>query len=210
MSTIKSSAEHLTLNADGASKDIKFQANGVEKASISSAGLFTSTTIDATKLTGNLPAISGASLTGLPAGGKVLQVVFVPITTTVSTSSSTFQSMSETASITPDSTNSRILIDISIHSHISNHSTDGWSAINYKVLRGSTEVSGSDGAHYGYARNTRSDDDREMQYISRQFIDSPNTTSSTTYSVQVNSRFGFSTSFNEYGVSSIRLMEIGA
>jgi len=41
----------------------------VEKASISSAGAFTSTTIDATKLTGNLPAISGASLTNLPAGG---------------------------------------------------------------------------------------------------------------------------------------------
>ena len=69
MSTIKSSSEHLTLNADGASKDIKFQANGVEKASISSAGAFTSTTIDATALTGNLPAISGASLTNLPASG---------------------------------------------------------------------------------------------------------------------------------------------
>jgi hypothetical protein len=98
MSTIKSSDEHLTLNADGSSKDIKFQANGVEKASISSSGAFTSTTIDATKLTGDvpdasfpstlpaasaanltaipaanltgaLPAISGANLTGLPAGG---------------------------------------------------------------------------------------------------------------------------------------------
>ena len=67
MSTIKSSDEHLTLNADGSSKDIKFQANGVEKASISSAGAFTSTTIDATKLTGNLPAISGAALTAINA-----------------------------------------------------------------------------------------------------------------------------------------------
>jgi len=65
MSTIQSSAEHLTLNADGSSKDIKFQANGVEKASISSAGAFTSTTIDATALTGDLPAISGANLTGI-------------------------------------------------------------------------------------------------------------------------------------------------
>jgi len=71
MATIKSSDEHLTLNADGSSKDIKFQANGVEKASISSAGAFTSTTIDATKLTGNLPAISGASLTGLPNGSQL-------------------------------------------------------------------------------------------------------------------------------------------
>jgi len=69
MSTIKSSDEHLTLNADGASKDIKFQANGVEKASISSAGAFTSTTIDATKLTGDLPAISGANLTGVGVAG---------------------------------------------------------------------------------------------------------------------------------------------
>ena len=69
MSTIKSSDEHLTLNADGSSKDIKFQANGVEKASISSSGAFTSTTIDATKLTGNLPAISGANLTGVGVAG---------------------------------------------------------------------------------------------------------------------------------------------
>jgi hypothetical protein len=46
MSTIKSSDEHLTLNADGSSKDIKFQANGVEKASISSSGAFTSTSIN--------------------------------------------------------------------------------------------------------------------------------------------------------------------
>jgi len=69
MSTIKSSDEHLTLNADGSSKDIKFQANGVEKASISSSGAFTSTTIDATKLTGALPAISGAALTGVGVAG---------------------------------------------------------------------------------------------------------------------------------------------
>ncbi len=65
MSTIKSSAEDLTLNADGSGKDIKFQSDGVEKASISSAGLLTSTTIDATALTGNLPAIDGSSLTGV-------------------------------------------------------------------------------------------------------------------------------------------------
>ena len=62
MSTIQSSAEHLTLNADGSSKDIKFQANGVEKASISSAGAFTSTTIDATKLTGTIPNFTSTGI----------------------------------------------------------------------------------------------------------------------------------------------------
>ena len=65
MSTLKSSDDHLTLNADGSSKNILFQADGVQKASISSAGLLTSTTIDATALTGNLPAIDGSSLTGV-------------------------------------------------------------------------------------------------------------------------------------------------
>ena len=67
MSTLQSSGDHLTLNADGSSKNILFQADGVQKASISSAGLLTSTTIDATVLTGNLPAVSGASLTALNA-----------------------------------------------------------------------------------------------------------------------------------------------
>jgi hypothetical protein len=38
MSTLKSSAEDLTLNADGSGNDIKFQSNGVEKASIDQNG----------------------------------------------------------------------------------------------------------------------------------------------------------------------------
>jgi len=71
---VDSLGSDLTINADGGSSDIKFQINAVEKASISSAGLLTSTTIDATALTGNLPAISGASLTGIY--GK--QTIYVP------------------------------------------------------------------------------------------------------------------------------------
>ena len=62
MSTIKSSTEHLTLNADGAGKDIKFQANGVEKASIDSSGNFTSTSIDATKLSGTVPNFTSTGI----------------------------------------------------------------------------------------------------------------------------------------------------
>ena len=62
MSTIKSSDEHLTINADGSGKSIKFQANGVEKASISSSGAFTSTTIDATKLTGTIPNFTSTGI----------------------------------------------------------------------------------------------------------------------------------------------------
>ena len=64
MSTLKSSAEHLTLNADGSGNDIKFQSNGSEVASIDQAGTITATTFtgaatDATKL-----PLAGGTLTG--------------------------------------------------------------------------------------------------------------------------------------------------
>ena len=62
MSTIKSQDENLTLNAHGSGNDIKFQSNGVEKASISDAGLFTSTTIDATALTGTIPNFTSTGI----------------------------------------------------------------------------------------------------------------------------------------------------
>lgn len=55
MSTIKSSDEHLTLNADGSGNDIKFQSNGSEVASISDGGVVTATSF----------AGSGANLTGI-------------------------------------------------------------------------------------------------------------------------------------------------
>ena len=46
MAIIRSSSDHLTLGADGASKDIIFESNGTQVASISSAGNLTSTGID--------------------------------------------------------------------------------------------------------------------------------------------------------------------
>ena len=56
MSTIKSSSENLTLNADGAGNDIIFESNGAEKASLTDAGVFTATSFSG----------SGANLTSLP------------------------------------------------------------------------------------------------------------------------------------------------
>ena len=116
MSTIKSSAEDLTLNADG-SNEIKFQINAVEKASINSSGLLTSTTIDATALTGNLPAISGASLTGLTSAqmpaGSVIQVVSSTVRTSQDTTTSGTPAEIHSAyrvTITPTATSSKILL----------------------------------------------------------------------------------------------------
>jgi hypothetical protein len=55
VSTIKSSAENLTLNADGSGNDIIFQSNGSNVATLDQAGLLTATSF----------AGSGASLTGI-------------------------------------------------------------------------------------------------------------------------------------------------
>jgi len=43
MSTLKSSSENLTLNADGANNDIIFQSNGSTKATLDQAGVISST-----------------------------------------------------------------------------------------------------------------------------------------------------------------------
>ena len=58
MSTLKSSAEDLTLNADGSGNDIIFQSNGSNVATLDQAGLLTATSF----------AGSGASLTGVGGG----------------------------------------------------------------------------------------------------------------------------------------------
>ena len=64
MSTIKSSAEHLTLNADGANNDIIFQSNGSNVATLDQAGTLTATTFSGTGATpsitdgGNATAIT--------------------------------------------------------------------------------------------------------------------------------------------------------
>ena len=51
MSTINSSTDHLTLNADGSGKEIKLQSNGVQVATIGTAG-FTGDVVGDT--TGNI------------------------------------------------------------------------------------------------------------------------------------------------------------
>jgi len=55
MSTLKSSAEDLTLNADGSGNDIIFQSNAVEKGSLTAEGVLTATSF----------AGDGSSLTGI-------------------------------------------------------------------------------------------------------------------------------------------------
>ena len=235
MSTIKSDNSDLTINASGSTSDIKFQANGVEKASISSAGAFTSTTIDATKLTGNLPAISGASLTSLtsgnltgalpaisgasltnlPGGGKVLQVLSTTKTdvfSTTSTSPTAVTGLSVT--ITPSATSSKILVMVTTYG-ASSTSTGQWFM---RLYRGASAIAGADSG--GWNENATfygSQASYDGAQVSVNHLDSPSSTSAVTYKVygyQPITGRTFKVNQNGEGngrsVSTITVMEIGA
>jgi hypothetical protein len=215
MSTIKSSTEHLTLNADGSGKDIKFQANGVEKASISSTGVMTATSY----------AGDGSALTNLPAGGKVLQVKSVSESARVAYSSSAGSFITVLSlSITPTSTTSKIYLVV-------NANVDGagrYVALN--MYRGSTQIGMGD-ANGSAARVSASSmrngsatlDEYVMHNSSISFMDEPSTTSATTYNIKIGNTYGTASVYlnrpsylddgNTYtptGNSTFTLMEIGA
>ena len=108
MSTIKSSAENLTLNADGANNDIIFQSNGSNVATLDQAGLLTATTF----------AGSGASLTGLTASqmpaGSVLQIVNSVLSAEQTSTSSTYADTGLTATMTCASSSNKILVNVQV------------------------------------------------------------------------------------------------
>ena len=73
MSTLKSSAEDLTLNADGSGNDIIFQSNGSTVGTLTAEGVLTATSF----------AGSGAALTGI-AGKQTIWIPANAMTPTVS------------------------------------------------------------------------------------------------------------------------------
>jgi len=165
----------------------------------------------ASKLTGALPAISGASLTGITTG-KILQVQYVVFSTTLTTSSDTFTAFNETLDITPSATSSKIYAFCNIHIYINNHAADSWSSGNIQLFRDSTRVANSDQGTpsntYAFGRHTTSDTDRMMSYVSKNFQDSPSSTSTLTYSIKAHSKNSLSVYYNNFGASNMILMEV--
>jgi len=214
MSTIKSSAENLTLNADGANNDIKFQSNGSEVASIDQAGLVTATTfagsgasltaIPAANLTGTLPAIDGSNLTGV-SGGKVLQVVMGSSSTAKISSSATYQDTGLSAAITPSASGSKVLVIVN-HTGAEKDAGNVYTNQRLKLLRGSTEILETSDHILTGVNAAAYFDGPNMAYL-----DSPSTTSATTYKTTFRSSSGYGNTYVMLGgTSTIILMEISA
>jgi hypothetical protein len=139
------------------------------------------------------------------AGGKVLQVVSATYATSTTSSSSTYADTGLTGTITPTSATSKVLVMVS-QNGCTKFSSD--TALRLKLFKGGTEIA----FFAGSAGETSSTAYIGIGGISINYLDSPATTSATTYKTQ------FMSQLNASGVrvqdnaalSTIILLEIGA
>ena len=120
-------------------------------------------------------------------GGKVLQVVQTYITSVFSTSSGSFVDVTNlTAAITPSATSSKVLVIL--NSVIGNDSS---STNRVALLRGSTNIGyNSGGSSHGFYEHNLSPQGNGHASLAYHFLDSPSTTSATTYKIQCQSEVG--------------------
>ena len=167
---------------------------------------------------GQVLKADSTTATGLAWGtdnGKVLQVVQATTSSAVVISSTTYTDTGVSASITPASTSNKVLVLISQQFQIQSDQSSGFGA-GTKLLRGSTTIldnsSSSIGVFMLEAGNSGNGRIGKRGYYTQAYLDSPSTTSSTTYKLQAacNTTAG-SSFFQSQGnacVSSIILMEI--
>ena len=154
-----------------------------------------------------LPSTSGTMLTNKSAG-TVLQVVNATFGTYVFTASSTYSDTGLTATITPTSATSKILVFVDMQCVLKNSNTSA----RFKLFRNSTEIRYLGDAS-GYTNTTAFNG---IGSVSCSHLDSPSTTSATTYKIQFSSEANSSYVGINYNVtggiptSAITLMEIAA
>ena len=141
--------------------------------------------IPAVNLTGALPAISGANLTNLPGGGKVLQVVQSPDMTSVfASTSTTYADVGISLNITPSSTSSKIYLTLSGNFWANQPDASGWgNGPRFKMLRDSTQINEWN-SYFDFPVSA----DRHAFAVTRIFsavlLDTPSTTSQINYKLQ--------------------------
>ena len=154
----------------------------------------------------DLPAVSGTILTTTsPKVGNVIQVVNATYSTIQTTSSSTFTDTGLTATITPTSSSSKILV---IVNQCGVRKDTGDTGVGLRLLRGATVILKFEDA----AGNTNSGAQNFIGSVSNSFLDSPATTSATTYKTQFNSNANIANArvqvFDAETASNITLLEI--
>ena len=162
---------------------------------------------------GYLLTADSAEATGLKwaapsGGGKLLQVVQGTYSTQQSSTSTSYVDTNLTASITPSASTSKVLVMISHQGVASGAASTG---VSLKLFRGATELAKL--AHYAAVT---SGTESNVGTVGIQYLDSPSTTSSTTYKTQFARSAASGTVYLQSNgggadiMSTITLMEIGA
>ena len=140
---------------------------------------------------------------GVEIPGHVIQVQSVSGSTSAeTTSTSAFTDVPGSVSITPTSTSSKILIIGSIAAETRGSGTDR--GIRLRMVRGSTTLQTST-----YNLYMSSNSNQRISMVTMHYLDSPATTSATTYKFQFNTTGSNATArVNQYAVSNITVMEI--
>lgn len=149
-------------------------------------------------------AAGAPSRSQLPAG-TVLQVVQGSYGTQTTTSSSTFSDTGLTATITPSSATSKILVVVH---HTGLIKQTGNTYAEFQLLRGASVVSFFESGA-GYTNSTASN---LVGAVSTAYLDSPGTTNATVYKTQFRSVSNIATVGiqNNNSIGTITLMEIAA
>ena len=145
-------------------------------------------------------AVTAAKVTGL---GKIAQVQYVTTETTTTTNSTSYVDATNlTLNITPTAATSKILCIANCSQLLANAAD--LSAITVAIIRGTTNI--YDTINHLYQTN----DDQVNGNLTLTTVDEPDTTSATTYKIQIRNRESNNVQLNAGGDSnsSITLMEI--
>ncbi len=138
-------------------------------------------------MSGALPAVSGASLTGIDAG-KIAQLVSTHVNSvSLTTTASTWADISGfSVAITPSATSSKIWVLVTLGLGNGTQTSNNFT----RLLRDSTSIgyggsvnSNVQGTSY-WRVDQGGQSDYDIDYTSFSYLDSPSTTSETTYKVQ--------------------------
>jgi hypothetical protein len=167
-------------------------------------------TIPIASIVADSAAATGLKWAAPAGGGKVLQVVNATYATETTVSSSTFIDSGLTATITPTASNSKILV---LTQQLFRNSGVGVNARNgrVKLLRGATVIWDTGLNDIGiYVGGNGANDIQAIALFNFTYMDSPATTSATTYKTQLATGEDTNRANAQGTTSSIILLEIGA
>lgn len=149
---------------------------------------------------------------GLNITGNVLNLDFSYLTTSLTINTTSWTDVpGASMTITPTATTSSILIEFFANAYVGNNeSSTVWSSIQFRILRdGSTVLTAPNPNTTDYhIAQFGGDNNRMMGTFGFAQIDSPSTTSSTTYKVQCFRNGSQSQYVNRYGRGGMSLTEI--